>query len=500
MSFPFYGKQFRFTQPDGSTLEVKGWGDQHQAVFETLDGFTVIEDPASGFYEYADLTEGELKPLGVTPGFFNTGLLPMKKGLRHSSEVVRSKVFSAEGLPPGESRWKQRRENSKMALIQSMTDGGPMLAPPKRKTVGSYTGLCLLVQFPDVPGTIPQKEVDAFCNAKGYNGSGNNGSVYDYFYENSLGNLAYTNIIAPYYTAKHPRGYYTDQKVKQPVRALELIQEALNFHKANGFDFTRLSSDNENYVYALNVFYAGDVVNNWAKGLWPHSWHLDKSYPLAAGKNAFDYQITNMGKELTLGTFCHENGHMICDFPDLYDYGPESKGIGAYCLMCAGGNINEKNPVQVGAYLKFAAGWADGVTNLSGGMQGSLHASKNEFCIARKNEVEYYLFEHRRKTGRDASLPDEGLLIWHIDELGNNSNEQMTPARHYECSLLQADGQHHLERGKNYGDTGDCYKAPSATRLGSATRPQFQWWDGSPVSFEIKDISSLNDPMTFSTT
>ena len=41
-----------------------------------------------------------------------------------------------------------------------------------------------------------------------------------------------------------------------------------------------------------------------------------------------DYQITDMGNRLTLGTFCHENGHMVCDFPDLYPY-TAGKGLGA---------------------------------------------------------------------------------------------------------------------------------------------------------------------------
>jgi hypothetical protein len=44
MSFPFFSKEFTFTQPDGTQFQVRGWGDQHYAVFETLDGFTVVQD------------------------------------------------------------------------------------------------------------------------------------------------------------------------------------------------------------------------------------------------------------------------------------------------------------------------------------------------------------------------------------------------------------------------------------------------------------------------
>ena len=131
----------------------------------------------------------------------------------------------------------------------------------------------------------------------------------------------------------------------------------------------------------MNVYYAGPVVNSWAKGLWPHAHHLDAPVPLAPGCSAFDYQFTAMGPELTLGTFCHENGHMLCDYPDLYDYGKESSGIGGYCLMCAGGNLSPKNPVPIGAYLKRLSGWANSVTPIEHGRQVTLTAGSNDFAM-----------------------------------------------------------------------------------------------------------------------
>ena len=37
----------------GSTIQLRGWGDQNHAVFETLDGYTVTKNPATGFQEVA---------------------------------------------------------------------------------------------------------------------------------------------------------------------------------------------------------------------------------------------------------------------------------------------------------------------------------------------------------------------------------------------------------------------------------------------------------------
>ncbi len=354
------------------------------------------------------------------------------------------------------------------------------------------------MEFPDVPGSITRDEVDDFCNKAGYTSFGNNGSVYDYFLETTGGRLKYKNIVAPYYMAQHPRSYYTNEAIAQPIRARQLIKEALDYHRAHGFDFTGLTTDDQEYVYAANVFYAGTRVNNWAKGLWPHSYHLQTPYTLAPGKNAFDYQITDMSSELSLGTFCHENGHMICDFPDLYDYGYESAGIGVYCLMCAGPNADEKNPPHVGAYLKYKAGWAQSLTKITAGLAGTAEAGSNKFFIHRAGPTEYFIIENRFKQGRDQILPCSGLAIWHVDELGDNQNEQMTAVLHYECSLVQADGRHDLEDDPhNLGDATDLFAQGVNAHFGKSTNPNSKWWDGSDSGLDISVIGPAGPQMTF---
>jgi M6 family metalloprotease-like protein len=367
--------------------------------------------------------------------------------------------------------------------------------PQATVTVGNYVGLCLLIRFPDVADTISQQEVNNFCNLPGYNGFGNNGSVRDCFYDNSRGKLTYTNVVTQYYTAAHDRSYYTDETISYGTRAQELIVEALNFLKAQGFNFNQLSSDSSGFLYALNVFYVGPTVNNWAQGLWPHSWSLAESYDAGNGKQFFDYQITNMGSELTLRTFCHENGHMICDYPDLYDYGYESTGVGNYCLMCYGGD--DKNPVQVCAYLKNESGWATKVTPITSGITATLSAANNDFYVYAKSETEYFIVENRQKTGRDTFLPDAGLAIWHVDENGSNSNEQMTSDMHYECSLEQADNRFDLEKYANFGDSEDLLGSPYKPDFSDSTSPSSKWWDGSNSGLSIAQISAPGPIMTF---
>jgi hypothetical protein len=52
MATRFDGKVFTFTQPDGTPIQLRGFGDQNYAVFETLDGFTVTKNPVTGYYAF----------------------------------------------------------------------------------------------------------------------------------------------------------------------------------------------------------------------------------------------------------------------------------------------------------------------------------------------------------------------------------------------------------------------------------------------------------------
>jgi len=497
MPSPFYGKEFTFTQPDGSQIKVKGWGNQHEAVFETFDGYTIVKDPTTGFYQYANLSDDKnyLEPTGVKVGLVDPEILGLVKHLRVSKNAAREMSFRPYLRMGSKSRWEERRESAKLSQQRAMLTPGLFSAPPREEKKGEYVGLCILIQFPDVPGNIPQSEVEDFCNKKDYDGFGNNGSVYDYFFDVSRGKLKYTNVVTSYYTAKNPKAYYSNPNIPNGMRARQLIEEALLDLKVNGFDFSQLSVDDQGYIYALNAFYAGPCTNNWSEGIWPHSWHLASPYDVGNGRKFYDYQITDIGSELDLATFCHENGHMVCDFPDLYDYGDQSNGVGIYCIMCAGG-YDKKNPTHVCAYLKYKAGWGDNVTPLTDG-EYIAKAGVNEFFIFAKNPAEYFIIENRYKENRDSSLPTSGLAIWHVDEQGSNEHEDMLPAKHYECSLEQADNRFDLEYRSNNGDVGDLFSAPHYTKFKSSTQPNSKWWDGTSSNLDVFEIGNPVKEMSF---
>jgi M6 family metalloprotease-like protein len=524
-----FARKVSFTRPDGSLLELWGQGDEFQAVFESLDGYTVFFDPNALDYYYATLSAGgtELVSSGIAVGQGDPALLGLPKHLRLRPEIARARAQERrrawESVTRTPLRWKALKARRSPAA--SLMGGGPSLAPPSSTTVGQRCGLTLLIDFSDAPATVPAEEIEAFCNSDSYTGFGNNGSVKDYFLDNSNGLLVYTNTVTFYVRMLKTKAYYNDVTKGCGAQGNLLIKDALAILKARSDyetlirpTFNDLTVDSDGWAIAFNVFYAGGNGGVWAKGLWPHSYALVNSdatayepVDLLGGKFACAYQITDIGASLELGTFCHENGHMLCGYPDIYDYGYDSVGgAGAFCLMNSGGHGT--NPAQICAYLKHASGWTtvtdiDSTSSFTGTLVAAPVTGYNHIYRYPRPGVatEYFLLENRQQIGRDAGLPASGVAIWHIDELGDRDNQSLiTNSVHanYEVTLMQADGRWDFEHDANGGDAQDLYQSLNSrtgylNRFDDNTTPGAYWWDGTPSGASFCAFSASGTTMTF---
>lgn len=517
-----FDRQISFTQPDGTAIQLHGKGDEFYAVFETLDGYTVVFDPAQKAYCYAaQSTDGRLYSTGAQVHQADAAVLGIDKGVRMSPAARKQMVVERW------QRWEQGMEiqsrwaAQKAASRQFMATDGPQAAPPPFTTTGLKVGLTLLVDFSDDPATVPQAEIVEYCNGDNYTGYGNNGSIKSYFLDNSNGQLLYTNVVTIYIRAPQAKSVYNDPTKDCGDQANILIKDALDTLKAlpNYATeilplFDALTVDGNNQVVACNVFYAGGNSGVWMFGLWPHSWALynvGAQELSAGGKKIWRYQITDIGGRLEISTFSHENGHMLCGYPDLYDYDYDSVGgAGLFCLMGFGGQGG--NPSQINAYLKRASGWAtvtelDANSTLMATVSAGAGTNFNHFYRFQKPGVatEYYLVENRQATGRDAILPASGVAIWHIDELGNRDDQRIaynTSHANYECSLVQADNQYHFQRNSNPGDSRDLYRAGNdapgyLNEFSDPTQPSARWWDGTPSGVLFSEFSVSAETMTF---
>jgi M6 family metalloprotease-like protein len=530
---PYNGRIFNYYQPDGSSFEIRLFGDEFYAVAETLDGYVVVQDPMTKFFSYAKLAKdgNSFESTGIKAGSQIPQKLSLEKKIRISREAKNTISSTARtrfgvdqrGQILPEIRRELLPETIAPALAAAAQDNGNiLLAPPSVATVGSRIGLVLLAQFPDQlqDVTVSKAEVDAYCNDPNYTEFDNATSVHGYFSIQSNGKLQYNCLVTAYFTAAHDRDYYTDSEIAFGTQAKELINEGLAVLKNNGFDFTKCDANGSGVLDGVNLFYAGERVNSWSHGLWPHKW--SSSWEGLSGEGvstSFQYQISNMGSTLALGTFCHENGHMICDFPDLYAYNGGAAVVNNYSLMSRSG---DKHPVNVDPYLKIHAGWAT-VTDLTmtSQLRGLVKVDINNFYRYRNPDLsqEYFLLEVRDDSGYEGGYggsttavnPTSGLVVYHAYELGDNTYSTIftgdnpvdytTP---YELLIVEANPSSTNIPWYNDPAPGDddAFHSGDVSEVSDLTVPALKFWNTASgrtenSGLQIRNISAQSDTITF---
>ncbi|MBD3222543.1 M6 family metalloprotease domain-containing protein, partial [bacterium] len=399
------------------------------------------------------------------------------RGIRLPSDVVEAEVAAAR-----EAAGQPRRQADK-------TDY------PVPAVEGEVRGLALMVDFSDEPATIAREDLARFLNEPGYAENGNQGSVRDYYRDISEGRLDLTHEVSTYYyRAAHPKAWYEDPNQPPGWRARQLVTEALEDLERRGMDFTQFDVNGDGFIDLVSLFYAGSPSWGWATGLWPQAGEAGFR---ADGVVARLWQISPLGDSLSLGIPVHEIGHALCQWPDLYDLGGESWGIGGYCIMSV--PTDYANPIEPCGPLKLDAGWTETIV-LDGVMLDlEAPADGNRVFVRHHPSVqeELYVIENRRRAGRDLDLPDEGLAIWHVDWQGSNNREARSPDIHYMVTLVQADGLWDLENRVNQGDEDDLWGAPGATEFNPDTDPPARWWRIPEADLYLSSISGPGEVVTF---
>jgi len=474
-----FGETLSFGQANGPDIRLRVTGDEFYATYETLDGFTAVSDTDRGFFCYGYLHNGVLVSSGVPvtapPPAGTVRHLRETLAVRHGRFEARRQRIRPVGARAGNSA----------ALSFGPSQG---LLEGRRLANGVVRGLTILVEFQDVRTTVTQADVSELLNAPNYNRNGNVSSAREYFRTVSTGKLDYSNDVVGPFRLSQNRSFYINNL---------LVKEALDLAVASGVNLANYDSRHEGILDALNIMYAGQT--QYEGELWPHNSTLNLRYG-AISTNL--YLLTSAGRnaaDLSIGTFCHENGHLLCRFPDMYDYGAvnregdgvQSAGIGSYCLMGSGNHLDSgRTPSPVCAYLRDLVGWCNNeiILNTTPAVQ-AVHGDYDtvlKFNTGAPNE--YFIVENRAKIGLDQHLPSSGLAIYHCDILGSNEFQQGTGQRHYQCALLQADGHTDLEHNVNQGDGTDLFSAVNGVALSHATSPSTRLWSGADSGLVIADV------------
>jgi len=489
-----FGEFLTFRQEQGPPVRLRTIGDEKYSRYETADGYTVVYDTGRGLYCYATLSPDDLG------NFVSTGVEiaePAPAGVpRHLKEdrsIKNARIierFEAMVPPtPGESTKK---------LLTFGPSGG--LLPGRVLNSGDVKGLTILVTFADTSTTVTHGHVDAVLNSPTPT-LGNVSSVNEYFKTISTGKLNFTNVVVGPFMMSKPKLWYADA-----ANEGKLVPEAIRLAEASGVDFRQFDSRRDGVVDSLCIMYAGRT--EYRGDLWPHNW---THRSIVDGIRTDLYIVTAMGsrpEELSIGTFCHESGHLLCRFPDLYDYGVaeregddfDSAGLGFYCIMGAGNHLDRgKTPAPLSVYLRDLADWCPNQVDLNqAGTYEAVHGAYDTVMKYRGLfDNEYYLVENRSRLGLDTHLTSSGLAVYHCDTRGSNEFQDGTAAKHYQCALLQADGHLDLEHNTNQGDDSDLYGAVAGTAVSHSTKPATLWWNGSEAGLTVSDVSGPGEAITF---
>jgi len=536
-----FAEWFDVHTSSGTTVRVWGEGDEYSAAFESEAGYTILYDSSRKAYFYAvqeadgSLVISELE-LGA-PGAAEAIAVRTTPHLRDLSEKAREareeRIRRDETETDRAERWATLKKNTR--AVREAKEKGLLMAPPTRPTIGTVKGLTVLIDFPiegsskttwsSVHSNVTVEQLDELLNGENCTLYGNASSVHSYFKDASNGRLDYSMEVIGPIVAPYPRSHYDDSNRDNGECALELIDDVFNVIW-NDPDFSTkylpilqsLTTLNGK-VRSLNFWFAGESASTWSMGLWAHKWTVRGYGSTIATTYAFQdangstvqfdtYQITPILSSPGIYTFCHENGHMLCGFPDLYCYkGTGNLGVGYFSLMY--GSTDKANPPYFDAYLRAAAGWVEPQLLPSTGGVVTVranHADVWKYANPSKPE-EYYLIENRQQTGRDASIRASGILIWRCNEAGDNQYTNalsgFSSSVHRlanELSIEQADGDYDIELNRNYGDKWDTWYAGNGYSKGvfnDSSVPTAQWSDTSASGLSLSNFSSNGETMTF---
>jgi M6 family metalloprotease-like protein/uncharacterized repeat protein (TIGR01451 family) len=482
---------FTITQPDKvTTFEARVWGDESAYGVETIDGYTVLQDPINNYWFYAivDNSTGTLKA---------------------------SPKVAGKDTPPAAARGARPL----LLAVQSQVAGqGPVGVP-------AVPVLVILVQYSNQPAMSTEAAwIETFFSSTS--------SVTDYYREVSYNHFTLTPALESCGMASDDgvTGWVTlgtthPQSGGPSIAraALSAVDGCVNYAVFDRNLDKHITADEllpVIIVAGYETSYGGTLALT--PNVWGHQASVNyKSLadevtvvPYAQFGEWHAAQWDYIGHQATIGLIAHEIGHLL-GWPDLYDTSPpgnpDSEGVGEWSVMGSGLWLGTTylgdTPAHPSAWEKWYQNWLTPRQVYETGYSLSiprvedhqydsvLQLLDNPYSVDWSFDEtsgigEYFLVENRQKTGYDARLPGCGLLIWHIDESVTDSNWANSDENHKLVDLEEADGFSHLDNMVNRGDPGDPYPgAGHVTAFTDLTYPDSKLYNGSSSGVFVTDVS-----------
>ncbi len=472
----------KLKQPNGTILNCYATGDEFHNWLHDANNFTILVDPASGYYVYAAKSGTKLVPTSFVAGTVDPAAVGLQAGVNLEPEEVQQL---------SETRFKV--PNLKGATGAS--------------TTGELNNIVIFIRFSDqTEYTTPTATYNNAFNTTG------DVSMNQYFTEVSGSQLAITTGFYPVaggstvvsYQDSHPRDYYRVYNVatnpigyngdtERNTREMVLLRDATLSVKA-AIEATGLDYDNNNDLKVDNVCYIiQGAVEGWSELLWPHMWALYLENVWISGARVWDFNFQLSGA-FGVSVLCHEMSHSL-GYPDLYRYTDKTiNPVGQWDIMAS----NTNPPQHQGAYTKMKYGhWLSSLPVISSpGTYTLAPLSTDPFAaykIASPNSgTEFFVLEYRREAGIfENGLPGTGLIIYRVNTSASG-NSSGPPDEIY---VFRPGGNTPLEPGTI---SQAFFSAGSGRTSFTATSdPSCFLSNGAPGGIEIINIGSAGETISF---
>ncbi len=373
------------------------------------------------------------------------------------------------------------------AAIKALPD-----APTVLPSDGSPRVLTLLIAFEDMLGFTDPVVVDDRLYGDGEPGSFPTESMTNFYRRASYGQLEITGSTLGWYTTPYPRSGVEESYTGRQA----LIKEVFTHYDTEGHDFSQYDNDGDGVIDYLVIVWTG-VHGEWAEFWWGYQtsfWNDPFEVDgVRIGTYSWQWENYNWPGEFSPEVVIHETGHAL-GLPDYYDYddaiGPRG-GTGGLDQMDS--NWGDHN-----AYSKWVLGWlTPEIYNQDSHelLMAPSDATGQATVLMHGDPVtdpfaEYFIIQHRRRQGNDATIPNDGLLIWHVDARLDDNGDFLydnSYTEHKLLRLMEADGLEEIELGGR-ADAGDFYSPGDV--FDSQSSPASLRYDGVPTNISVDSITA----------
>ncbi len=459
---------FDYTQPDGSIINIRQFGDEWIHWSETKDGYTLLDK--NGWKMYAilndsgDLVQSNQKasPIGNRQSDETRFINQIPKHLKFSSRQIES-----------------YRESSRNIRLGSFP------------AIGNANVLVIPAQFSDQSMSYSTSSFNNIMN----NPSNYTGCFKSYYEEVSYNNFSPTGTVCQPVTVSGTHDSY-GQQAQWRTFASQAIQAANPY-----VNFADYDNDGNGIVEGVIIIHAGQgqETSGDSNDIWSHQSNLSTSIS-ADGVTITSYAVVgesgSWGMQAGVGVSAHEFGHLL-GLPDYYNTasGDDVDCVGDWDLMSSGSwNNNSYNPAHHNPWSKYYLGWMTReILELPGNYTLS-NSNSNDvaYAIETPGNNEWFFLENRQQLGYNSSIPGHGLLVYHVDEsyiLSHLSSNDVNNSQRKGLQIESANG--------NLNSSGTPFPDGTHNSFTDTTNPSSLTWNNIATDRPIENISESGNNISF---